>query len=301
MNTKASAELFSIKVDALLSRRRGAEPPDPIPFQEARELSLAHRLLEVDLSGESRLLGRPFLPVGVATGRRHPRLPIALLRPAPVAAVILAASLIILQCTYPGGVPSASKDVAVAVSNLVKAELRVGPHTMAVQFSEDIEEKNRMIASISKEDRDRMWKVHAGGGNFGGMAPTGVSPVVHVFGSIAEARGKATFPFTVPGQLPPGASLKSVHVSPDGEAVILEFSGGGFDSIAIGEYNIGDNNVLYGTVADTAFQVSSVGSEKAAWYPLEGDLVWEHAGISYTLGAHGISETEALRIAQSLR
>jgi hypothetical protein len=225
MNMNASAELFSMKVDALLSRRKGAEPPDPVSFQGAQELALARRLLEVDLSGESRVINRPFLPPGMAAARRRARLPLALIRPAPVAAAILAASLLFLQCTYPGGVPSASKDVAVAVSRLVAAELSVGPHTVAQQSTGDHEALEEAVAAIPQAEKDRMWYVQAGGIGFGGDAPQGVAPKALELGSIAEARGKAAFRFIVPGHLPAGIALRTAYVAPGGEHVILEYAG----------------------------------------------------------------------------
>jgi hypothetical protein len=82
--------------------------------------------------------------------------------------------------------------------------------------------------------------------------------------------------------------------------VILEYAGAGYESLVIAQGDASGGS-CFGTISDSPFTPIMIGTEQAAWYPASGILVWEHAGISCTLGAHGITEAEALRIAQSMR
>jgi hypothetical protein len=94
-----------------------------------------------------------------ATPGRFSRILSFALKPVSVAAGLLVIALIVVQCTYPGGVAAASKDVSQTMSSLVKAALNVGPHTVAQQFSGEEEALRKAIDAIPQDQKDRMWKM----------------------------------------------------------------------------------------------------------------------------------------------
>jgi hypothetical protein len=301
MSDKSRAAAFSARVDELLARKGKAEQPLVTSIEDALELDLARRLAEVDLSTQSRALGMLPGEIGVRTARRPAmsRLLRFTVKPVTLAAAVLVIALIVVQCTYPGGVPAASKEVSQAVSRLVLSEMRVGPHTVAQQSTGDRQALEEAVAAIPQEEKDRMWHVEAGGVGFGGSSPKGVGPAALELGSIEEARGKAAFRFTTPAVLPDGTAVSKVYLSPVGDDVILVYAGAGAASFAISEFAV-SSSAASATISDEAYQQTTVGSAPAAWYP-SGVLVWENDGISYTIGAPGMGEDEARRIAESMR
>jgi hypothetical protein len=317
MKEMDAARRFDRQVDLILARARRVEPSDVVPMGCAGDVGMAQELASSDLTGGSAVFaslrnGVPFRTARPApTIRRGEIFLSKIMRPFPAAIAAVVLAVVLVQCTYPGGVPGLTKEIQASIVD----EMSIGPHTSVVQNSSDPEVMAKAVAAIPKEIKDRMWYIGTSAMGFGGGTPDGVSTAVSRFDSYDAARGPAGMRITVPRYIPAGFTLRDVFVPPGGRNVVAVYTDAGTPAsdIAIWEASVGVTDVkaaasgmsMTGTSVsvggDGPYQVVDLDGVKAAWIPGSGSLVWESAGVSYTIAGRLLTFEQAKLIWQGMQ
>jgi hypothetical protein len=316
MNEPEWIERFNHDLGRVLEEAgRSDLPPAPAGYGEL--LALARRLAAADLSGESQVrqpLRRRLLEHADAPGGWQPRKEsltntfqsLSLRRRLGLMIAGALALLLAIMLSYPGGPAAAAERLADGLKLIV-----LGANSTAQQAEAFV---------TGKPLPDDLWHIPIFPGyGVGGNAPPGIVPEVVTASDLEAAQALTIFDIRVPGYLPEGYTLRQVKVAPlwsglgaqlfpNYPSAFLFYSGPGAD-IAIVQQPVGSrpgptSNTAVGTsvsfMTNGELEEVRFDGHVAAW--ADGRLLmWEQAGINYTVAGAELDLETARRIAESLK
>lgn len=312
MKEREAAQQFTCQVDRMLARLDKGADSTITPLECAGDMEVACKLAQIDFSVFSGSYSKaPGTMLRVTSGRKA-RNQVAwgarvadmmarrFVRPLPITIATIALAVVLIQCTYPGGVVGLTVKVEKAIGNVFD----VGPHTR-VQTVVDHAAVEKVVAETPQEVKDRLWSLQTPGMTWGGYTPEGISKEVLRFSTFAEARRSIKFDAKIPRALPDDFSLRDVYIPPLGMQVISVYSNAAGTVIVISQSSVGsfeENDAgSTGVMSDAIFEQIDVDGTKAAWFAAEGILVWESDNVSYCMTCRTFTLDDALDVWAGLR